>query len=356
MRHLTEVMSTSTDLPPEICSLICQDPIFKQHDLNSICFISHNFRRAAQRLLFFRFPCLRGASRIRAWCLSLKRRPRLAPGVESLVLLLPQQMAFHPDDFARLIQALRMCINLKELSVLSQSRRHELQDYSTVYMLDNLPFKLTKFVNDYFIQDDALRNFLDSQKTLQTLQFHSGETSPQLAVHLPCLKIFACAAQFFDRSWSLMGIQPERLRLDFENLKADVYETTILHSTFLFQSPYRFLKSVAIFLKRKPDRRQSHFSEVMLFFARKMPDINLSPDPPISIHCTSLNIRHWQSSEQVIHYAMKFSTRPVGCPLISSVIFHPSKHLFFVSLHFLIIPTSAPMLCYELRKVDAKLQ
>ncbi|KAF8805071.1 hypothetical protein BYT27DRAFT_7258656 [Phlegmacium glaucopus] len=203
--------------------------------------------------------------------------PHLAPGIEGLVLLLPQQIAFHPDDFARLIQALRMCINLKELSVLSQNRRRGLQDYSTsVYMLDNLPFKLTKFVNNYFIQDDVLKKFLNSQRTLQTLQLHSGEAFSHSDVALPCLKTLACATQFFDQGWSPFGIQPrqvERLRLDFENLEADVYETTILHSTFLFQLPYKFLKSVAIFLKRKPDRRQSHFSEVMLFFARKMPDI-----------------------------------------------------------------------------------
>ncbi|KAF8805073.1 hypothetical protein BYT27DRAFT_6683225 [Phlegmacium glaucopus] len=266
MRHLIEIMSTSTDLkcfPPEICSLICQDPIFERRDLNSICFISHNFRREAQRLLSFRFPCLRGAGRIRAWCLSLKRRPHLAPGIEGLVLLLPQQIAFHPDDFARLIQALRTCINLKELLVLSQSRRPGLQDYSTsVYMLDNLPFKLTKFVNDYFIQDDVLKNFLNSQTTLQTLQLHSGEAFSHSDMFLPCLKTLACATQFFYQSLSPFGIQAqqvERLRLDFENSEADVYETTMLHRAFLFQLPYKFLKSVAIFLKRKPDRRQSHF-------------------------------------------------------------------------------------------------
>ncbi|KAF8805074.1 hypothetical protein BYT27DRAFT_7258659 [Phlegmacium glaucopus] len=269
-------MSTSTDLkcfPPEICSLICQDPILKRRDLNSICFISHNFRREAQRLLSFRFPCLRGAGRIKSWCLSLKRRPHLASGVEDLVLLLPQEVAFHADDMTHLIQALKMCMNLKELSVLSQNRRCGLQDHSTsVYMLDNLPFKLTKFVNDYFIQNDELAQFLDSQTTLQTLQLHSGETSSHLAIYLPCLKTLACAAQFIDRSWSPMGNPLERLRLDFERSR-EVSERAILDSAFDFHPSYTKLTSLALFLKRKPGRRHSHFLEVMYFIAEEMPQI-----------------------------------------------------------------------------------
>ena len=61
--------------PLKICSLICQDPILQQRDLKSICFISHAFGKEAQRLLSYRFPCLRDARRVKAWCLSLKRRP-----------------------------------------------------------------------------------------------------------------------------------------------------------------------------------------------------------------------------------------------------------------------------------------
>ncbi|KAF8804868.1 hypothetical protein BYT27DRAFT_7340022 [Phlegmacium glaucopus] len=291
-------MPTSTDLkcfPPEICSLICQDPIFKRRDLNSICFISHTFRREAQRLLSSRFPCLRGAARIKAWCLSLKRRPHLAPDVEDLILLLPQQAAFHVDDIARLIQALRMCVNLKELAVLPQSRRRGLQDHSTsAYMLDNLPFKLTKFVNDYFFQNDQLAGFLNSQKTLQTLQLHSGGTFSQgdVFVRLPYLKTLACAVPFFDEFWSPAGIRPrqlERLRLDFEKSKADVYERAMLDSPFLFHSPHIYLKSLAIFLKREPDRRQSHFLDVMRFMAEKTPRIkHLQIHQFLSIRETSL--------------------------------------------------------------------
>ena len=60
-----EIMSAATglkSLAPEICSLICQDPFLDWRDLNSICFISPAFRTEAQRLLSYRFPCLRGAS------------------------------------------------------------------------------------------------------------------------------------------------------------------------------------------------------------------------------------------------------------------------------------------------------
>lgn len=65
-------MSRLKFFPPEICSLICQDPILEQSDLNAICFISQIFRNEAQRILSYRFPCLRGGSRIKAWYFSLK--------------------------------------------------------------------------------------------------------------------------------------------------------------------------------------------------------------------------------------------------------------------------------------------
>jgi len=269
-------MSTSTDLKslaPEICSLICQDPILERRDLNSSCFISHSFRREAQRLLSYRFPFLRGAGRIKAWCLSLKRRPHLALGVRDLVLLMPQQVAFHADaTIARLTQALSMCINLKELTVLSQSRRRRSQqDYSTsMYMFGELPFKLTKFVNDYFNQDAELGKFLSSQMTLETLQLHSGAHYQLRYVYLPYLQTLACPAHLFDE---LSHIHVRRLRLNFE-LKAPVpYEAAMLNSHYRFRRYRAGLTSLAIFLKRKPDGRHSHFLEVMDFVSEWLPCI-----------------------------------------------------------------------------------
>ena len=145
--------SSLKSFAPEICSLICQDPILTRRasDLNFICFISHAFRKEAQRLLFYRFPCLRSTSRIKAWCMSLKRRPHLSKDVQELVLFLPPHVNFHPDDVARLVRALQMCVNLKELTVLSQLRKPEWEgQWTPALILDNLPFTLTKFVNGLF--------------------------------------------------------------------------------------------------------------------------------------------------------------------------------------------------------------
>jgi hypothetical protein len=175
---------------PEICSLICQDPILERLDLNSVCFISHAFRNEAQRELSYRFPCLQGTSDVKAWCLSLQSRSHNAINVEGLVLLLPQPPAFQEEHVELLKQALHMCVNLKELMVLFQEhhlRRPGLQlqepKYSSsTHMLNDHPFKLTKFVNGYFSQDDAdagaaeFEAFLGSQTRLESLELHSGKT------------------------------------------------------------------------------------------------------------------------------------------------------------------------------------
>ena len=76
--------------PPEICSLICQDPILERFDLNSICFVSHAFRNEVQRELSCCFPCLRNTtasgSDVKTWCfrvaLALKRQPHLATNIK----------------------------------------------------------------------------------------------------------------------------------------------------------------------------------------------------------------------------------------------------------------------------------
>ncbi|KAF8817192.1 hypothetical protein BYT27DRAFT_7153851 [Phlegmacium glaucopus] len=269
-------MSTRTGLDcfaPEICSLICEDPIFKRRDLNSICFISRPFRREAQRVLSFRFPYLRGAGPIRAWCLSLKRRPHLALGVQDLILVMPRQTAFHADDIARLVQALKRCINLKELAMLSQCRGRGLQDPSTsVYMLDDHMFKLTKFVNNYFIQGAMLEQFLKSQKTLETLQLHSDGVYHLCSLSLPYVKTLACPAQIFNGGRYMRFPLVERLQLDFEDSQLEVARERAVLSSILYGR--KKLKSLTILLKRNlHGKQQSHFLDFMDFVAEGVPHI-----------------------------------------------------------------------------------
>ena len=170
----------------ELCSLICQDPILERLDLNSICFISHAFRNEAQRELSYRFPCVRGSSRVKSWCLSLRSRPHIALNVEGLVLLLPQPPALREEHIEYLTQALHMCVNLKELVVHFQEphlRRPGVKtpNYSlSAHMLNGHPFKLTKFVNGYFSENDRnleLTKFLTSQRKLESLELYSDRSS-----------------------------------------------------------------------------------------------------------------------------------------------------------------------------------
>ena len=247
----------------EICSLICQDPIFKRLDLNSICFISHLFRSEAQRELSYRFPCLRGARDVKAWCLSLQSRPHNAIHVEGLVLLLPRPSAFRVGHIALLTEALHMCVNLKELVVLFQERhlrRPGLQEpkySSSTHILNGHQFKLTKFVNGYFCQDDSkFIAFLKSQSFLESLELHSGKTNLNILkgrFFFYRLKTLACLPQVLNK----YGMR--RLRLNFEN-SLDSCEIDVLGHVLRYSKKTR---SLAIFLKQN----QSHFSEIIRVIA-----------------------------------------------------------------------------------------
>jgi hypothetical protein len=105
--HAASRITTMTALQsfaPEICSLICQDPFLERLDLKSISFISHAFR--AQRELSHGFPCLRGASRARAWCLSLECSPHFATNIRGVILLLPSPWIFLEEDVTCVTQTL----------------------------------------------------------------------------------------------------------------------------------------------------------------------------------------------------------------------------------------------------------
>ena len=253
--------SSLKSFAPEICSLICQDPIITRRDLNSICFISHAFRKEAQRLLSYRFPCLRSTSRIKAWCMSLKRRPRLSKGVQELVLFLPPQGDFHADDVARLVRTLRMCVNLKELTILSQLRKRGLQgQWTPELILGNLPFTLTKFVNGYFVQNRAFLTFLNSQKMLETLKLHWNFENPAGCPYLPFLKTLSWPADIGTK-WHNFPLynfpRLQRLRVDFENWN----ERDDYFGNFMRRIGYNMkLKSLVIFLDRKPG---DHFLQII---------------------------------------------------------------------------------------------
>jgi hypothetical protein len=245
---------TATDLqsfPPEICSLICQDPILQRLDLNSICFISHAFRNEAQRELSYRFPILRGASRVEAWSLALQ--PHLALNIVGLFLQLPRTFKMM---ISNLSSTLWNCVNLKELAVLLEECPN---DSSSPY--NHMPphrFKLTKFVNGYFSEDGwAFLVFLRSQPDLESLELHSGKMNIfKSQLRLDHLKTLGCPPQFLDTIYGMT-----RLRLNFE-YSTDNCEIDVL-GRVLKRNVTKNMKSLAIFLKQ----RQSHFPEIIRVIA-----------------------------------------------------------------------------------------
>ena len=268
-------MTGLQSFPPEICSLICRDPIIERLDLNSICFISHTFRNEAQRELSCCFPCLQGDRRVKDWCLSLKRRPHLAKNIRGLALLLPRPSAFRETDIFRLTRALRMCVNLKELSVLFQVCRrrrpglHEYQYLSStqtrILLSVRHRFNLTKFVNGYFSQDSSyFGDFLDSQPNLESLELHSGDMETYGVSPPRHLKSLGCSPKLLEERYSM-----KRLRLDFGNPNRDdrfwigTYNELKILGGVLSRNLDKNMKSLAIFLKHE----QSNFPEIIRVIA-----------------------------------------------------------------------------------------
>jgi hypothetical protein len=181
---------------------------------------------------------------------------------------MPPQAAFHADDIVHLIRALRMCLNLQELAVFPEGRRQEAA--TSAYMLDNLPFTLIKFVNDYFALGPELTEFLKAQRKLHTLKLHSGQASSH-NVYLPQLETLACQPQFSAWQYGMAQVlSVKRLRLDFEDSTAEC-ESVVLSSIKI--GSMINLKSLAIFLKKTPDGKQSHFLEIMAHIAKNVPYI-----------------------------------------------------------------------------------
>jgi hypothetical protein len=159
-----------------------------------------------------------------------------------------------------------MCVNLKELAVhFDESLEVEEPDPDnnpTNYMSPThilsfhfYGFKLTKFVNDYFSQEDSdgsFTEFLEYQPNLESLELHSGRTRVfKSELPLRCLKLLGCPPQFLDASYSLTS-----LRLDFEN-STDKSELDVL-GRVLQRNLTRNMKSLAIFLKGNLTSRKSY--------------------------------------------------------------------------------------------------
>ncbi|KAF8158527.1 hypothetical protein B0H34DRAFT_807993 [Crassisporium funariophilum] len=167
------ILSTLTReaLPAEIQGLICQHSRARFRTLFQLCLVSRTFRAEAERVLYERVR-LPKTKNIRAWCIALQSRPKLAVRVNDLILYMPPARLDGSDnmvDFRLLSNTLRLCGNLETLSIFPREGG-ELYSSAQAWILDGHTFRLRKLVNSYF-RPMELWKFVNSQTALQYLSF-----------------------------------------------------------------------------------------------------------------------------------------------------------------------------------------
>ena len=131
-----------------------------------------------------------------------------------------------------------MRVNLKKLI------RHRSQEHSrTMYILLNFLFKLTKFINDYFAQNDI-------------------EFGPFIKYWPPQL--------FYRYSGGCISYRLEGYGLILKRFDCQMWNSCMEYRPLVL---YNRLESLVIFLKRRTDGKQSHFVDIMDFFTEKAPHI-----------------------------------------------------------------------------------
>ncbi|KIJ95238.1 hypothetical protein K443DRAFT_332773 [Laccaria amethystina LaAM-08-1] len=162
--------------PPEICSLICTSPLLSRSDLHALCHVSRSFRTEAERILYTSIDIPTPSRRsLMSWCTSVTRRPHLASRTTTLSLTMPAQMSLQADDLSRLKNALHLCVNLRNLSMLDGEPRFS-GDAVQVWIIQGHSFTLDKFTNTYFSPNSVLY-FLETQPSLTRLSLRSSATT-----------------------------------------------------------------------------------------------------------------------------------------------------------------------------------
>lgn len=176
-------------LPQEICGLICQDSALTRRDLSSLRAVSRAFCDEAERLLYTSAR-LRGTRKIKSFCMSVIRKPFLAVRLRQLTLFMPPQLDLEVDDLSRITKALRLCHNLRHLSVLQDDSRavpHITGDAVHRWILDGHSFRLKSFASSYF-RPEVLIWFLKDQLWIETLIIKCKGDAGLSSAPLPKLK------------------------------------------------------------------------------------------------------------------------------------------------------------------------
>ncbi|KAF9480810.1 hypothetical protein BDN70DRAFT_920278 [Pholiota conissans] len=184
-------------LPPEIIDIICCDPLLEIDDLHNLRSVSNAFRERAE-LVLYRSVELREPTKLRAFCITVVGRPSLALCLRKLVLHLVPQQDIDPDDLSRMVKMLRLSKNLRSLFLLnltpwnSNTSQNEIAIHN--WILDGHEFKLTTFMNSYFVQT-RLKKFLETQSELETLILPCNNDIGLRNISIPSLKNLSSLAK-----------------------------------------------------------------------------------------------------------------------------------------------------------------
>ncbi|KAF8904139.1 hypothetical protein CPB84DRAFT_1960951 [Gymnopilus junonius] len=298
-------------IPPEICGIICKEPVLARHDLHKLCSVTQSFRGEAERLLYTAVT-LRGLRRIKAFCITVARRPYLALYLRKLALYMPPQMDLEADDLSRIMRALHLSVNLKELSVLQDTSRGMPDKPGTAvqrWILDGHDFRLEKFTNSYF-QPPVLTNFLAHQPSIETLTVKCKGNAEICGAALPNLANLDSSAavvqEFSMPSWYKRNIQ--RLQFQFEQ-STDVEEL----ATFVALTQFKdSLKSLSI--RRNGSENGLDIAVLTACVAAQLPDIKY--------------LRIMDHSMRLETYHVPFLPFPIRFTQIETLIFRAPTRAF----------------------------
>jgi hypothetical protein len=180
-------------------------------------------------------------------------------------------MDLEAEDLSRIMYALHLCLNLRDLCVLEESDRAsqgKMGDAVQCWILDGHKFKLKRFVNTYF-QPQVLVEFLRAQPTIESLGIKSRGDAGICGAPLPMLKNLDCSAEvvqeFSAPSWYARNFE----RLQFELMQSMAVEEL---ATFVALSQFKTsLKSLSI--TRREGQHGLDIAVLIAYVAAQLPDI-----------------------------------------------------------------------------------
>ncbi|KAF7352285.1 hypothetical protein MVEN_01192200 [Mycena venus] len=156
-------------VPPEICAAICIE--VDQSGLALLCRTSRLLLGEAQRILYHSVDLRgRGMDAVRSWTLTVTRRSHLAERVHALALQLPDISTLDTSDSVKIGRALRLCVNLKELRLLSEFAQYQRRvDGIHSWMMSECPFRLHNIEIDSESQNRWNAPFWKNQTEIRVL-------------------------------------------------------------------------------------------------------------------------------------------------------------------------------------------